>query len=267
MAGFERALFVAALIAFAGAIVAFALVRQEAATRSRRRWRWRPERAREDTPAGRRAPAGDRRGRDAVFATGSYSGATTAEIAREAGISEPILYRHFASKRELYFACLEDAWGSLRRRSTRSSQRARRRERGHGDRRRRSSEFHASGGVKPVDALDPGADRGGRGPGDPRATCAGSCATCTTSSPTRSGARRRREACRPTAIPRRRRGSSSAAALLLSFADRLGGLLDRRGLRRDRGPAPPLAHRHRLERGYCQRTQSRSPLNQAGKRP
>jgi EmrB/QacA subfamily drug resistance transporter len=32
MAGFERALFVAALIAFAGAIVAFALVRQEAAT-------------------------------------------------------------------------------------------------------------------------------------------------------------------------------------------------------------------------------------------
>jgi MFS family permease len=32
MAGFERALFVAALIAFAGAIVAFALVRQEEAT-------------------------------------------------------------------------------------------------------------------------------------------------------------------------------------------------------------------------------------------
>ena len=31
MAGFERALFVAALIAFAGSIVAFALVRQEAA--------------------------------------------------------------------------------------------------------------------------------------------------------------------------------------------------------------------------------------------
>jgi MFS family permease len=32
MAGYERALFVAALIAFAGSIVAFALVRQEAAT-------------------------------------------------------------------------------------------------------------------------------------------------------------------------------------------------------------------------------------------
>ena len=49
-----------------------------------------------------------------VFSTGSYSGATTAEIAREAGISEPILYRHFASKRELYFACLDEAWVQLR---------------------------------------------------------------------------------------------------------------------------------------------------------
>ena len=49
-----------------------------------------------------------------VFSTGSYSGATTAEIAREAGISEPILYRHFASKRELYFACLDEAWRLLR---------------------------------------------------------------------------------------------------------------------------------------------------------
>ena len=49
-----------------------------------------------------------------VFAGGSYSHATTAEIARAAGISEPILYRHFASKRELYLACLEAAWASLR---------------------------------------------------------------------------------------------------------------------------------------------------------
>jgi AcrR family transcriptional regulator len=49
-----------------------------------------------------------------VFSTGSYSGATTADIAREAGVSEPILYRHFASKRELYFACLDEAWLRLR---------------------------------------------------------------------------------------------------------------------------------------------------------
>lgn len=49
-----------------------------------------------------------------VFSCGSYSGATTADIAREAGVSEPILYRHFPSKKELYFACLEHAWERLR---------------------------------------------------------------------------------------------------------------------------------------------------------
>jgi AcrR family transcriptional regulator len=51
-----------------------------------------------------------------VFSEGSYAGATTAQIAREAGVSEPILYRHFASKRELYFACLDAAWLRIRRR-------------------------------------------------------------------------------------------------------------------------------------------------------
>src|SRR5438477_8373254 len=49
-----------------------------------------------------------------VFADGSYRGTTTAEIAREAGISEPILYRHFASKRDLYLACINEAWLRLR---------------------------------------------------------------------------------------------------------------------------------------------------------
>jgi AcrR family transcriptional regulator len=49
-----------------------------------------------------------------VFAVSSYRGATTAEIAREAGISEPILYRHFGSKRDLYLACLDEAWAALR---------------------------------------------------------------------------------------------------------------------------------------------------------
>jgi AcrR family transcriptional regulator len=49
-----------------------------------------------------------------VFSRSSYRGATTAEIAREAGISEPILYRHFGSKRDLYLACLDEAWRSFR---------------------------------------------------------------------------------------------------------------------------------------------------------
>lgn len=49
-----------------------------------------------------------------MFSSGSYAGTTTAEIAREAGVSEPILYRHFASKRELWFACLDEAWARFR---------------------------------------------------------------------------------------------------------------------------------------------------------
>ncbi len=71
------------------------------------------------TPAGTRLSAPERRIAivDAalrVFCAGSYAGATTAGIAREAGVSEPILYRHFESKRELYFACLEQAWSRIR---------------------------------------------------------------------------------------------------------------------------------------------------------
>ena len=70
-------------------------------------------------PTGTRLPAAERRDAlvDAalrVFSDGSYAGATTAEIAREAGVSEPILYRHFASKRDLYFSCLEVAWQRIR---------------------------------------------------------------------------------------------------------------------------------------------------------
>jgi AcrR family transcriptional regulator len=72
------------------------------------------------TPASlTRLPASERRKAivDAalrVFSDGSYAGATTAEIAREAGVSEPILYRHFGSKRDLYFACLDEAWLRIR---------------------------------------------------------------------------------------------------------------------------------------------------------
>ena len=48
------------------------------------------------------------------FSRGSYHGTTTAEIASEAGVTEPILYRHFDSKRELYMACLDEMWVRIR---------------------------------------------------------------------------------------------------------------------------------------------------------
>jgi AcrR family transcriptional regulator len=49
-----------------------------------------------------------------VFAKSSYHGSTTAQIARETGVTEPVLYRHFASKRELYLACLDSIWQQVR---------------------------------------------------------------------------------------------------------------------------------------------------------
>jgi AcrR family transcriptional regulator len=49
-----------------------------------------------------------------IFAKGSYHGSTTAQIARATGVTEPVLYRHFASKRELYLACLDAVWQQVR---------------------------------------------------------------------------------------------------------------------------------------------------------
>lgn len=42
-----------------------------------------------------------------AFARSNYRATGVARIAREAGVSEPLLYRHFASKRDLYCAVLE----------------------------------------------------------------------------------------------------------------------------------------------------------------
>jgi AcrR family transcriptional regulator len=69
-----------------------------------------------------RLPAAERRAAivDAalrVFGERSYGRATTAEIARAAGVSEPILYRHFSSKGDLYVACLETMASRLRERA------------------------------------------------------------------------------------------------------------------------------------------------------
>lgn len=42
-----------------------------------------------------------------LFATRGYAGATTAELARAAGVTEPIIYRHFKSKKDLFIAVIE----------------------------------------------------------------------------------------------------------------------------------------------------------------
>jgi AcrR family transcriptional regulator len=50
----------------------------------------------------------------AIFCRGTYRSTTTAEIAKHAGVTEPVLYRHFTSKRDLYLACLDAAWRDTR---------------------------------------------------------------------------------------------------------------------------------------------------------
>jgi AcrR family transcriptional regulator len=42
-----------------------------------------------------------------LFALRGYSGTTTAELAKAAGITEPIIYRHFKGKREMFIALVE----------------------------------------------------------------------------------------------------------------------------------------------------------------
>ena len=177
-------------------------------------------------PPKTRQPAAERRqaiveAAMTVFSTGSYSGATTAEIARQAGISEPILYRHFASKRELYFACLDEAWGAFR--SALEAKLALFGDRdaviaiGEGSR-----EFHASGGIKPVTLWIQALTEAGEDP-EIQAFLRGQLRQVHDYI---ADAVRRAQAA--GGVPEDRDPDAEAwvfvgAALLLSFADRLGG--------------------------------------------
>ena len=44
-----------------------------------------------------------------LFAERGYAGTTTAMLAKAAGVTEPIIYRHFDSKKELFIAVIEHA--------------------------------------------------------------------------------------------------------------------------------------------------------------
>ena len=47
------------------------------------------------------------------FAVGGFNGTSTEDIAREAGISQPYLFRLFRTKRELFLACVERCYGQV----------------------------------------------------------------------------------------------------------------------------------------------------------
>ena len=60
----------------------------------------------------KRMPAGERENvliekAIEVLANSNYRSATTARIASEAGVSEPVIYQHFGSKKDLFLAVLE----------------------------------------------------------------------------------------------------------------------------------------------------------------
>ena len=186
------------------------------------------------TPAGTRLPAAERRRAIVeaalrVFSEGSYAGATTAQIAREAGVSEPILYRHFASKRDLYFACLDEAWRRIR--DAHRGERSRSCGAAEGWRAIGPGDDARDEGARP-EPLDAGDHGGGRGRRDPPLRPRATCARCTTSSRTSSGACRPRAAIHPDRDPDAEAWIFVAGSLLVSIADRLGGPSELRTSRR-----------------------------------
>lgn len=59
-----------------------------------------------------RLPAAQRREQlletaEALFSSHGYARATTAELAKAAGVTEPVIYRHFESKKDLFIALIE----------------------------------------------------------------------------------------------------------------------------------------------------------------
>ena len=71
-----------------------------------------------DVPVGIRLRAADRRAQllgvaRRLFARDGYRGASMESIAEAAGVTKPVLYQHFSSKRALYSALLANDLGRL----------------------------------------------------------------------------------------------------------------------------------------------------------
>jgi AcrR family transcriptional regulator len=77
-----------------------------------------PSTGRSDTKPQRRMSAEDRRDQlrrvaMEVFAERGYRGTSMAEVASRAGVTKPVIYRHFRSKKDLYLELLDDAAENL----------------------------------------------------------------------------------------------------------------------------------------------------------
>jgi AcrR family transcriptional regulator len=75
--------------------------------------------AEQEAPARQRLSAEDRRdsiiqAARTLFAANGFRGTGTSDIAAAAGCSEPVIYKHFASKQALFAAVLEDCAGFMR---------------------------------------------------------------------------------------------------------------------------------------------------------
>src|SRR5581483_11158172 len=75
-------------------------------------------RSRQASPSRRRQTKDERRrllidAATSVFAERGYEGATTREIAQRAGCSEAVIYHHFAGKRDLLLAVIDEELSNL----------------------------------------------------------------------------------------------------------------------------------------------------------
>ena len=195
-----------------------------------------------------------------VFGSGSYAGSTTAEIARAAGVSEPIIYRHFPVEARSVVRLPRRGWRELR----------------------AAIELKAASVARAGALADVGTEK--RSPwsnpllpnlwiqGVTEAGEDDEIQRYVRSARPRGARLRRRDDAR---VSGGRRDAADrdpvaeawiflAGGLLRSFADRLGGVLGAAEFARDRPRAPPLALRQRLR---TESAAARTPPSRRRSRP